>query len=134
MIPTLNYIAHLKSLSEQELKETIESKIHESEKVLLNDKARINLLDDDDLYAWSDIDNLDLDTIRFDEAANECVVEIAWQSWASGNEDDERIMHGNATVQISDGGHIEFTEITAMLEGIPPKHGNDFDEPLGEEE
>ena len=113
---SMNYIAHLKSLPETEMKKAMESQISKFEKALLNDRARIKLLDEDDPYAWSDLDEVIIDSFVFNEATSECVAEIIWISTASGNEDDERSMHGHATAHFKVDGIVKFSDVSAELE------------------
>jgi hypothetical protein len=116
----MSYIAHLKSLSDDERTEEIKSKILEAQKSILDDSSRTRLLDDDDLNCWDDIDELSLEPVRFDEEANECVVMFRWQSSGPRDEDDERELYGDATATFADDESVSFSDLTAAFEGDAP--------------
>ena len=112
----MSYIAQLKALSEEDRKTEIEQKVRESQKELLNDPSRTNLLDDDQMNSWDDIDKITIESVRFDDATGECIAEICWESHGPCDEDDERFMSGNATATLGDDESVTFSNATATLD------------------
>jgi hypothetical protein len=126
----MNYIDHLKSLSPQQMKIELKQKLLESQSIIIEDPSRLRLLSEDfpNLNAWSEIDEIELDEPVFDEKEGEVVVTFGWQSIASGDENDERVMHGGAKANINADGTVSLTETSAELEGPSPEPPMDSDE------
>ncbi len=125
----MNYIEHLKSLSPQQRKIELKQKLLDSQSVILEDSSRLKLLSEDfpNPDAWGEIDEIELDEPVFDEKEEEFVVTFGWQSIASGDENDERIMYGGARAHVNAEGTVSLSETSAELEGSAPKREDSDD-------
>lgn len=116
----MSYIETLRSLNESDLKKEIEDLILASSSLLINDKARTALISGDLEGSWDEVDDVEVNEISIDTEKQECRAQFNWESRGSGDEDDERILHGWGTACIIDDRSISFIETGAELDGSAP--------------
>lgn len=125
----MSFIAHLATSSPEVRDAEIKAKILEAQKILLEDQSRTSLLDEDDLDSFDDIDEIILESVHIDEAKRECIALFAWSSFGPKEEDDERSVHGNATVHLIEDATVSFSDATAALDGTDGRRRRDTEDP-----
>lgn len=111
-----NYIDYLKSLSKTELDTEIDSIIADIKHEVIDDDEINSIIADTNAYAW-DCDDYHIENIEFTEI--ECIVTFYFH--ASGEQDKDRVYHGNsisgtAEAVIDADENITLQNITASLE------------------
>lgn len=117
----MNWIDEFTALSDEKQKEEIKSKIADAQASLINDRARTDLLNEDNWDSWDSIDAIELEEFGIDVEARKCTVKFRWASYGPKDEDDERNLHGGATAIINEDGNVEYEDTYAEFDDDPPK-------------
>ena len=107
------YIAHLKTLSKEQLDNETDGKIADSYHELINSEGASSAIAGTNAFGWG-CDEYEVNSIELTD--DECIVSISWH--AAGDQDEDKpfsgdAISGTATATIDDDEKVSYSEIDA---------------------